>query len=318
MTQIGYTLSSEEHGPNDLVKFARRAEEAGFAFAFISDHFHPWIPKQGQSPFAWSVLGGVAQATQRLGLGTGVTCPTIRYHPAIIAQAAATIATMAPGRFALSLGSGENLNEHILGDRWPEAAVRLDMLEEAVRVIRTLWQGGLQSHHGRYYRVEDARIFTLPDQLPPILIASSGQHSAELAGRIGDGLVSTSPKRQQVQTFEQAGGKGKPRYGQLTVCWAADEETAVRNAHEIWPNSGLPGALHAELKIPDYFAQAAQLVTPQAISKQIVCGPDAQRHIQAIQQFVDAGFDHVFVHQVGRDQEGFFRFYQQQVLPTFA
>jgi coenzyme F420-dependent glucose-6-phosphate dehydrogenase len=210
MVEIGYALSSEEHSPNDLVRYARRAEEAGFTFALISDHYHPWIDRQGHSSFVWNVIGAIAQATERLRLGTGVTCPTIRIHPAIVAQAAATSAVMMPGRFFLGVGSGENLNEHILGGYWPSAEVRLEMLEEAVEVIRLLWQGGSQSHRGRYFTVENARVYTLPDELPPLVVAASGQRAAELTGRIGDGLISTSPDSELPSSFRQAGGAGKP------------------------------------------------------------------------------------------------------------
>src|SRR5512143_669201 len=196
MTELGYAFSSEEHRPNDLVRYARMAEEAGFTFGLISDHFHPWLDKQGNSPFVWSVLGGIAQVTQRLRVGTGVTCPTIRIHPAIIAQAAATIGAMMPGRFFLGVGTGENLNEHILGDKWPPVEIRQEMLTEAVSVIRLLWKGGMQSHRGTYYVVENARIYTLPDKLPDIYVAAAGPKSAEVAGRIGDGLISTAPKKE--------------------------------------------------------------------------------------------------------------------------
>src|SRR2546421_2558856 len=235
MIEIGYKLCSEEHGPQDLVRFAQRAEAAGFTFAMISDHYHPWTDRQGQSPFVWSVIGAVAQVTSKLRLGTGVTCPTMRIHPAIIAQAVATAAAMMPGRFMLGIGSGENLNEHILGNRWPPADVRQEMLEEAVQVIRLLWQGGEQSWHGRYYTVENARLYTLPDELPPIMVAAGGSKSAELAGRIGDGLIGTSTNAELLQKFEASGGKGKPRYGEATVCWARDEAEAKHIAYEHWP-----------------------------------------------------------------------------------
>src|SRR3954464_1225453 len=226
--QIGYAISSEEHLPNDIVRHARLAEEAGFTYALISDHYHPWIDAQGHSPFVWSVIGGIATATERLRLGTGVTCPTIRIHPAVIAQAAATAEAMMPGRFFLGVGSGEALNEHILGDRWPETNVRLEMLEEAVEVIRLLWQGGQQSHHGKHYTVENARIYTLPDPPPPIYVAAAGTKAAELAGRIGDGFISVAPQAETIEAYEKAARSGgdKPKYGQVTVCWAEDEETA--------------------------------------------------------------------------------------------
>jgi coenzyme F420-dependent glucose-6-phosphate dehydrogenase len=317
MAHIGYAISSEEHAPNDIVQHARRAEEVGFTYALISDHFHPWVDRQGHSPFVWSVIGGIAQATRRLRLGTGVTCPTIRIHPAIIAQAVATCAAMMPGRFFLGVGTGENLNEHILGDRWPPHDVRAEMLEEAVDVMRTLWQGGNQTYRGRHYTVENARLYTLPDTPPAVMVAASGPRAAELAGRIGDGLINVSPDSQVRERFEASGGSGKPRYGQLTVCWARDEAEAIRTALEIWPNGGLTGELSQELPTPSHFQQAAQLVTEEMIAEEVTCGPDPERHIAAIQEYVDAGYDHIYVHQVGHDQAGFFDFYAREVLPKF-
>jgi G6PDH family F420-dependent oxidoreductase len=229
--KLGYTLSCEEHRPNDLVRNARAAEEAGFAFATISDHFHPWTDRQGQSPFVWSVIGGVAQATQRLRLGTGVTCPLIRIHPAIVAQAAATSAVMMEGRFFLGVGTGEELNEHVTGARWPGPDARLEMLEEAIEVMRLLWEGGYRTHRGTHYTVEQARIFTLPDELVPIAVAASQPAAAQLAGRLGDALISVSPDEELVRAFDEAGGTGKPRYGQLHVCYAESEEQARKTAH---------------------------------------------------------------------------------------
>jgi G6PDH family F420-dependent oxidoreductase len=264
------------------------------------------------------VIGGIAHATERLRLGTGVTCPTIRIHPAIIAQAAATAGAMMPGRFFLGVGSGENLNEHILGDAWPETEVRQEMLAEAVEVIRLLWEGGVKSHRGKHYTVQNARIYTLPEQPVPIMVAASGPKAATLAGEIGDGFIGTAPDAETIQTFEQAGGKGKPRYGQLTVCWAKDEASARKTALEIWPNAGIPGELSQELPQPAHFEQAAQLVTEDKIAESIVCGPDPQRHIEEIQKYADAGYDHIYIHQVGPDQAGFMNFYQREILPRFA
>jgi len=315
MVEIGYALSCEEHRPNDLIRYARRAEETGFTFALISDHYHPWVDRQGQSPFVWSVIGGIAQTTQHLRLGTGVTCPTMRLHPAIIAQAAATSATMMPGRFFLGVGTGENLNEHILGQRWPPHDIRLAKLEEAVKVIRLLWQGETCTHRGQHYTVENARIYTLPDELPPIMVAASGHHAAEVAGRIGDGLINTAPVEDIVEHFQRAGGNGKPRYGQLTVCWAQDEASGRRMAHEYWPNSGVQGELSQELPSPAFFEQAAKMVREEDIAEKIPCGPDPERHLKQIKAFMEAGFDHVYIHQVGPDQEGFFQFYERHVLP---
>ncbi|MBA2597642.1 MAG: TIGR03557 family F420-dependent LLM class oxidoreductase [Chloroflexia bacterium] len=315
--QIGYAISSEEHLPNDIVQHARLAEEAGFTYALISDHYHPWIDAQGHSPFVWSVIGGIATTTESLRLGTGVTCPTVRTHPAIIAQAAATSAAMMPGRFFLGVGSGEALNEHITGERWPETEVRQAMLEEAVAVMRLLWQGGNQSHHGAYYTVENARLYTLPEEPVPVMVAAGGAKAAELAGRIGDGLIATSADAELIETFETAGGNG-PRYGQMTVCWGADEAKALEMAHKIWPNSGLPGELGQELPTPAHFEQAAQLVTPETIAKSVVVGPDAGKYLAKIEEYAEAGIDHVYIHQIGPDQAGFIRFAEREILPRFA
>ena len=315
--QLGYALSAEEHAPLALVENARRAEEAGFSFALISDHFHPWIDEQGHSPFVWSVLGGIAVATEELRIGTGVTCPLIRIHPAVVAQAAATAATMLPGRFFFGVGTGENLNEHVLGDRWPPTFVRRGMLREAIAVMRELWCGELTSHSGAYYTVENARLYTLPDEPIEVVVAAGGPEAAELAGELGDGLCATAPDRELVQAFEQAGGKDKERFAQVTVCWGEDEQKAVETALRIWPNAGLRGTLAQELPLPSHFEQAAEMVDQESIAKVITCGPDPERHLQAIQEYVDAGFDRVYVHQVGADQVGFMRFYEREILPTF-
>jgi G6PDH family F420-dependent oxidoreductase len=318
MATYGYALSSEDWGPGELVDQARRAEQAGFDFASISDHFHPWIDKQGNSPFVWAVLGGIAATTDRIAVGTGVTCPTVRIHPAVIAQAAATAATMLPGRFFLGVGSGENLNEHIFGDRWPPAPIRLEMLEEAVEVIRLLWQGGQQSHHGRHYTIENARLYTLPDEPPPIIVSAFGPKATESAARIGDGWWNTAPDGDLLGQFRAAAGPDKPAYGQVKVCWAADEATARRTVHELWPNLGLPGQLAQELALPAHFEQAAQLVTEEAATEHVPCGPDPERHLAAINAFVEAGFDRVYIHQIGPDQEGFFRFWERELAPKLA
>jgi G6PDH family F420-dependent oxidoreductase len=315
MFEIGYTLSSEEFGPRGLVRFAARAEQAGFSFALVSDHFHPWIDAQGESPFVWSVIGGVAQVTERLRLGTGVTCPLIRIHPGIVAQAAATSEAMMPGRFFLGLGTGENLNEHIFGDRWPTAAERQRMLEEAVACIRELWKGEETSFRGDHYTVENARIYTIPDEPPPIYLAAAAEKAAELAGRIGDGLISVAPNEDVIRAFEGAGGRGKPKYGQVHVCWAETEKEARRTALKQWPNTGIKGESGQELPLPRHFEQLAEMVTEDDIVKTIPCGPDPEWHLRAIREYAEAGFDHVYVHQIGDEQEGFFRFYEREVLP---
>jgi G6PDH family F420-dependent oxidoreductase len=310
--EIGYALSSEEHPPLELVRHARLAEEAGFGFALISDHFHPWIDRQGHSPFVWSVIGAIATSTDTLRLGTGVTCPTIRIHPAIIAQAAATAAALMPGRFFLGLGTGENLNEHILGDRWPSAAERRAMLAEAITVIRGLWEGELYSFTGEHYRVDNARLYTLPDREIEVLIAAGGPAAAELAAESGDGLIATEPAGDLVEHYlRRADG---PRYGMVTVCWAETGAEARRTAAEWWPNAALQGPLTQELRLPSHFEGAVQMVTEEDVAESVVCGPDPGAHLEAIAAFADAGFDHVYVHQVGPEQAGFIDFYARSVL----
>jgi coenzyme F420-dependent glucose-6-phosphate dehydrogenase len=315
MVELGYTLSSEEHGPRELVRYARRAEQAGLSFLSISDHFHPWTDSQGHSPFVWSVIGGVATATNRIALGTGVTCPIMRIHPAIVAQAAATSAAMMPGRFFLGLGTGEALNEHITGEHWPPIDVRLEMLEEAVDIIRGMWSGELFSYQGAYFTVENARIYTLPDQPPPIVVASTGAKSAQLAARVGDGFWNTKPDEETLRAFLDAGGGG-PRYGQVTVCWGEDEEKARQLAAEVWPNAGFVGQLSQELALPSYFEAAVEKVPSEELTAGMPCGPDPAKHLEAIRAYVDAGYDHVYIHQIGPDQNGFLDFYHREILPA--
>jgi G6PDH family F420-dependent oxidoreductase len=315
---LGYALSSEEHAPSDLVRYAGLAEDAGFGFAMISDHYHPWIDRQGNAPFVWSVLGGIAASTSRIPVGTGVTCPLIRIHPAIIAQAAATTAAMMPGRFWLGIGTGENLNEHVVGGEWPFHDRRIEMLEEAVAVIRQLWSGDLVTHEGDYYEVVNARLYTLPDEPPPILVAASGTQAAAVAGRIGDGLIATSADKELVAAFEKAGGGDKTRIGQLTVCWAMDEAAARRTALEWWPTAAIPGASGQELALPSHFEELAELVDEQSVAKTVLCGPDPAPVLEKVRAFERAGFDRVYIHQVGPDQEGFLRFAERELLPRFA
>ena len=318
MATIGYALSTEEHAPDALVRNALLAEEAGFEFALISDHYHPWIDRQGESPFVWAVIGAIANATERLRIGTGVTCPTIRIHPAIVAQAAATAAALMPGRFFLGVGSGENLNEHVVGERWPPLAVRLEMLEEGIEAIRELWTGKLVSHRGKHYTIDNARLYTLPEQPPPLVVAAAGPTAAELAGRMGDGLVGVSPQAELVEAFDAAGGGGKPRYGQVQVCWAEDEQKAKQTALEWFPNIALPGDLSQELAQPAHFEQASELLSEDELAEIVACGPDPERHIEMIGRFSEAGFDHVYIHQIGPDQQGFMDFYAGEVFPRLS
>lgn len=319
MFKLGYAMSSEEHSPLQLVENARRSEQVGFEFALISDHFHPWVSSQGNSPFVWSVIGGISQVTERLRLGTGVTCPTMRIHPAIIAHAASTAAAMMPGRFFLGVGTGENLNEHVLGDKWPPGVERLEMLEEAIEIMRLLWDGGEQSYSGDYYTVEDAQLFTLPDEAPPIYVAATGPEALELAGKVSDGLITTEPKDEIINAFEEAGGEGKPKFAKLNVCWAESEAEARQTYQHWWPTSGISARLHADLPTPSHFEDAVELMKGQIeISPEIPLGPDVDKHLEMFQKVSQMGFDHLYIHQIGPDQEGFFKFYEGQIIPQLA
>jgi coenzyme F420-dependent glucose-6-phosphate dehydrogenase len=314
MVSVGYTLSSEEHGPGDLLLYGRIAEEVGFDFLTISDHFHPWTSRQGQSPLVWSVLGGLSVKTERVPILTAVTCPTMRLHPVIVAQAAATTAALLPDRFVLGVGSGENLNEHVIGIGWPHPQERLDMLVEAIHLMRLLWSGDLVSEWTDHYTVDRARIYTLPETPPPIAVAASTPAAAELAGRAGDALISTAPEAELVQAFRRAGGEGKPVYGQVTVCYGPEEAKAADEALEWWPNTSLPGELGVELAEPQHFEEAATLISAEDVAKKVVCGPDPGAIVEELREFVDAGFDHVFIHQVGPRQEEFLEFANTDLL----
>jgi G6PDH family F420-dependent oxidoreductase len=316
MTSFGYSLSSEEQRPLDLVRLAAEAEEAGFEFALISDHYHPWVETQGQAPFIWTVLGGIATATKNLRVGTGVTCPIMRYHPVLVAQMAATAAAMMEGRFFLGLGAGENLNEHVYGDHFPPPVVRQEMLVEAIEIIRELWEGDELTRHGDFFAVEEARVYTLPKKLPEIYLAADGPRAAGVAAEISDGLISVSPEKEIVESFRKAGGKGKPMIGQVAVCYAESEAEARKRAHHYWPISGLQGQAKWELRSPKHFDGLVKGVSEDQVAESIICSPDPAKHVEAIQKFVDAGFDHVYVHQIGTEQGPFFRFYQDQVLPA--
>jgi G6PDH family F420-dependent oxidoreductase len=308
--RIGYFLSSEEFSPRELLEQARRAEQAGFHALWISDHYHPWNDEQGHSGFVWSTIGALAEATS-LPVTTGVTCPTVRIHPAVIAQAAATSQLLHEGRFQLGVGTGEALNEHILGDRWPEADVRLEMLEEAVEVLRLLWQGGQQSHHGRHYTVENARIYDLPDEPPPILVSGFGPKAIDVAARIGDGFCTTSPDKDAIDRYRQNGGTG-PVHAGTKVCFMADEDEARRTAHRLWPNEALPGELAQVLPTPAHFEQACELVQPEQLVTPV--GPDLDRHIASLKAYEEAGVDELFVQQIGPEQEKFFAEWAPAVL----
>ncbi|WP_432037778.1 TIGR03557 family F420-dependent LLM class oxidoreductase [Streptomyces cucumeris] len=317
MTEYGYFLAAEEHGPAALVEQARMAEQAGFSALWISDPFHPWTGAQGQSPFVWSVIGALSQATS-LPVQTAVTCPLLRIHPTVTAQAAATSAVLLEGRFRLGVGTGEALNEHVPGGPWPQASIRLEMLEEAVSVMRQLLDGQEVSHHGKHYTVENARLYTLPEEPVPIDIAAAGPAAAELAGRVGDGFITMVPDAEIVARFRRgsgASGNSKPVRGGLKVCWGTDPYETLGTAHRLWPNLGLPGELAQLLPTPAHFEQAAELVTPEQLADRVTCGDDPEAHTRALAAYAEAGFDTVYVNQIGPDQRGFFDFYRTKVLP---
>ncbi|WP_431933922.1 TIGR03557 family F420-dependent LLM class oxidoreductase [Micromonospora sp. RP3T] len=312
--KIGYFLSSEEYTPAELLAQARGAEQAGFEALWISDHYHPWVDAQGQSPFVWSTIGALSQVC-RLPVTTAVTCPTMRIHPAVVAQAAATSAVLHEGRFVLGVGTGEALNEHILGDAWPQTDVRLEMLAEAVEVIRELWRGDFVNHHGKHYTVEHARIYTRPETPPSVYVSGFGPKAIELAARIGDGYVSMMPDAEMVRRFRDAGGGDKPCQGGFKAAYADTADEGARIAYERWPNAGVPGELSQVLPSPRHFEQAAELVRPEQVREAFVCGSDADAHLEMIDRYAKAGFDEVYVANTGPHWPGLFDLYQRDVLP---
>ncbi|MFF7091253.1 LLM class F420-dependent oxidoreductase [Streptomyces rubradiris] len=317
MVQIGYTMMTEQAGPRDLVEHVVGAEEVGFDFSVISDHYFPWLRAQGHASYAWSVLGAAAQATSRIPLMTYVTCPILRYHPAIVAQKAATVQLLSEGRFRLGLGAGENLNEHVVGGGWPPVDVRHEMLEESVRIIRALFEGGHVTHHGQHYDVESARLWDLPEQAPPIGIAVSGDQSCELAGHLADLVIATEPKAGLLDAFDRHGGSGKPRVGQLPVSYDPDRDTAVKRAHSQFRWFGLGWKVNAELPHPDSFEAATQFVTEDDVASSIPCGDDPEAFVEAVRPYAEAGFGEIALVQIGGDaQREFLDWSAKTLLPA--
>jgi G6PDH family F420-dependent oxidoreductase len=312
MTRYGYFLASEEHTPAELVRQARMAEQAGFESLWISDHFHPWLDDQGQSGFVWSIIGAISQATS-LPVYTAVSCPLHRQHPAIVAQAAATCALLTDGRFGLGVGTGEALNEHVTGGEWPAAEKRLEMLEEAVGIIRDLFSGRLVTAHGQHFTVETARLYSVPDKPPAVYMSGFGEKAIRLAARIADGYMCVQPNADFVRLYRESGGGDRPAQGGLKVCWGADEEAARKTMHRRWRTDEIPGEAAQLLPLPRHFEQIADLIGVDQISAP--CGPDPAAHVAGIRAYEEAGFDEVYVGQVGRDQDGFFDFYASTVLP---
>ncbi|MET0144716.1 MAG: TIGR03557 family F420-dependent LLM class oxidoreductase [Ilumatobacteraceae bacterium] len=316
MTSFGFTLSSEEHPASRLVGLAALAEASGFDFVSISDHYHPWVDAQGHAPFVWAVLGALAERTSAIDVAVGVTCPIMRIHPAVLAQAAATTGNLLGDRFTWGVGTGEALNEHITGVKWPIAPERIAMLGEAVEVVRRLWTGERLTFEGAFFTVENAQIYDPPDHDIPIVVSAFAPRAAEMAGRIGDGLW-TEAGGDVVQAWRDAGGHG-PVYAQVTVCWAPTTDEAVDVAHRMWPNTCVPGQLSQDLPTPTHFEQASSTVTPQMIAAAVPCGPDAGPILAALRDAVDAGIDHVYLHQIGPDQEGFCRLWTSEIAPELT
>jgi G6PDH family F420-dependent oxidoreductase len=319
MTNFGYTMMCEQSRPDQLVRDVQMAEAAGFDFSVTSDHYQPWLAEQGHSGYAWSILGAAAQATEEIGLMTYVTCPILRYHPAVVAQKAATIQILSGNRFRLGLGAGENLNEHVVGERWPAVGLRHEMLSEAVDIIAELFDGREErvNYRGRHFAVEQAQLWDLPDERVPIGLAVSGESSCRLAGAKADLMIGVEPKSELGEMFDDAGGAGKPRVGQIALAYDPDRDTAVKRAHEQFRWFGLGWKVNADLPNPESFAAATEFVTPDQVSEQLGCGPDVDEHVEKIRAFVDAGYDEVALVQIGADQqEQFIGWAERELLPA--
>jgi G6PDH family F420-dependent oxidoreductase len=310
--KFGYKLAAEGFGPKELIQQAVRAEQAGFDFVEISDHFHPWLDVQGHSPFAWTVLGAIAARTDRIGLATGVTCPSMRYHPAIIAQAAATLAIVSDDRFTLGLGAGERLNEHVVGQGFPSVRGRHERLREALEIIKLLWQGGYQSYEGKHLQLEDARVFDLPDKLPVIAVAAGGKNAAAMAAELGDGLFVTEPRTDLVESYTGAGGSG-PRYAEVPMAWAPTEEAGVQEVLKTsrWALTGWK--VMSELPNPVNFDAASQTVREEDVRGHFALGPDAEPYVEAVKKYTEAGYDHIVLQNAGPDPDGFIDFFAKDL-----
>ncbi|MDT4951145.1 MAG: hypothetical protein QOJ37_3740 [Pseudonocardiales bacterium] len=317
MAKIGYTLMTEQSGPRELVRDALRAEQAGFDFEVMSDHYFPWLDSQGHAPNAWATLGAVAHATERVDLMTYVTCPTMRYHPAVVAQQAATVGLLSDGRFTLGLGAGENLNEHVIGRGWPPANVRHEMFDEAVQIIKALFAGEYVNFDGRHYRVDSAKLWDVPAEPPRIGIAVSGPQSVALAGRHADALIAVEPDAELGRQFDDVGGSGKPRIGQVPISWDPNRDAAIDRAHDQFRWFAGGWKVNAELPGPAGFAAATQYVSRDDVAASIPCGPDLDAHVAAVEEFVRAGFTDVAVVQIGGDtQPEFLDWAERELVPA--
>jgi G6PDH family F420-dependent oxidoreductase len=312
--QIGYKLFAEDVAPKELIRRAVEAERAGFDFVEISDHFHPWLPEHEHSSFAWVILSAIAARTETLRMATGVTCPSIRYHPAIVAQAAATLQIVSDGRFTLGVGAGERLSERIVGQGWPEVGDRHQRLRESLEIIRLLWSGGSHSYRGEHLRLTDARVYDLPETLPEIVVAAGGPQAASLAAELGDGIFSTDPDADLVEAWTAAGGSG-PRYAEVPTAFAPDARSGAESAHRRFRFGALGWKVLAELPDPTAFDQATASVTVDAMEESFACGPDVARHAEVFGEFRDAGFDHLALMDASEDPDAFFRFFADELGP---
>src|SRR3954447_21420916 len=301
--QLGYTMMTEQAGPKDLVSHVVGAEQAGFDFAVSSDHYFPWLDEMGHSPNAWVTLGAAAQATSRIPLMTYVTCPTFRYHPAVVAQQAATLQIVADGRFTLGVGAGENLNEHVVGGGWPPADVRQEMLVEALQILRELFDGGYVNVRGEHFDVESAKLWDLPEKRVPIAVAAGGEQACQIAGEYGDALIAVQPDASLGEQFDAAGGSGKPRIGQLPVCYDSARAAAGKRAPPLFRWFGFGWKVNAELPGPPAFDAAGQFVREEDVESSIPCGDDVGAVIEAAREYADAGFTHLALVQIGGDQQ---------------
>ncbi|MEU4744159.1 LLM class F420-dependent oxidoreductase [Actinosynnema sp. NPDC023658] len=315
--RIGYTLMTEQAGPRELVRHAALAEQAGFDFEVMSDHYSPWLDEQGHAPYAWSVLGAVTQVTERVELMTYVTCPTVRYHPAVVAQKAATVQLLSGNRFTLGLGAGENLNEHVVGRGWPPVNVRHELLREAVEIISQLFDGGYVNYSGQHFRVDSAKLWDLPEQRVPIAVAVSGGQSVRTFAPLADAMVATEPDASLSQEWDVFQGRTSRKIGQLPICWDPDRDAAVERAHEQFRWFGGGWKVNSELPGTSGFAGATQFVRPEDVAAQIPCGPDVGPVVEAVAKFREAGFTDLALVQIGGDhQADFLDFAKGELLPA--
>jgi G6PDH family F420-dependent oxidoreductase len=313
---FGYTLMTEQSSPKKLVSYAAHAEEAGFDFEVMSDHYFPWLDEMGHAGYAWAMLGAVSQVTTSVELMTYVTCPLMRYHPAVVAQKAATIGVLSDGRFTLGLGAGENLNEHVVGQGWPPANVRHEMMEEAVEIIHSLLAGGYVNHAGKHYRVDSAKLWDLPESKVPLALAVSGPQSIDVLAPFADALVAVEPKPDLIERWTKVNPAADRAIGQIPISWHTDRDVAVERAHSLFRWFGGGWKVNAELPGTAAFEAASQFVRPEDVAESIPCGDDVEVHVKAVRKFVDAGFTHVALVQVGREQDEFVDWAQQELLPA--